>query len=347
MAGVGTEAFSIAFRTDAGIAMGSGHLIRCSALAFAMAARGWRTTLYGTTETLALASTLEGFSTAVPLSPSIALDPRAIDPEHDLIVIDHYGIPDSYAAEARQRVGALLIFRDYLGEYTPCDLLVDQNLGRKATDYADFIEPDCNVLAGSDYVLLRPAFRRVFPGTLLPARGEARNLLVTLGASDPDDATSMLLRELRPIAAPHWRIRVVLGPSYAHGIAITRMARDWPALEIASAPPDLVASMRWADAAITAPGGTCWELCYMGVPFAVANIARAANTNARQLEKCGAAIDLGAVQTMKGGVLRDALVMLMGPCEARQAMADRASSLVDGLGVDRVCHQIERRLCGR
>lgn len=341
---MGAKLLDVAFRVDAGAAMGGGHLARCSALASVMRDHGWRTTLYGSTETIALAAGEEDFADAIRLAPAACGDPDAVGSHHDLIVIDHYGLDVTFESAAREKIGAALVLSDHANRLHVCDVLVDQNLGREAADYADFLDPGCAVLAGSNYVLLRPVYRhfkRIEPPQV---RMQAQNLLVTFGASDPNNATGVVLEQLRMQASPKWKIRVILGPSYGHADAVAQMARDWPALEMVRAPDDLLSSMRWADAAISAAGGTCWELCYMAIPFAVATLGTSSNTNARRLQDEGAAIDLGGTGSIGEG-LAGALKILMGEAARRQSMANHGFSLIDGRGAARVCDEIEKEIC--
>jgi len=337
----------VAFRVDAGAELGAGHLARCAALATAMAGRGWRTTLYGTRETIALAAKLEGFAATMTVETAAAADPAAIDGLHDVAVVDHYGLDAGYEAALRKRIGCVVALCDFPDRRHAVDLVVDQNLARRAEDYAAFVDSRCVVMAGSNYVLLQSVYRRFERTGARRVRDTAKNLLVTFGASDPEDATAAAFAQLCRTARPEWRIRLILGPAYARADALHAMARGRPAVEIVRAPPDLLSAMRWADAAITAAGGTCWELCYMAVPFAVATLGKTPNTNARRLQELGAAVDLGGSEALRNGSLDGVLGVLMGPPEARQAMATRGHALIDGRGVDRICDWIEKRLCAR
>lgn len=309
-----------------------------------MLERGWRTTLYGTAETVKLAAHDRQFSRSIVLEPADVRRAGALGIGHTLVVIDHYDLDAQYEMQSRHRAGAVLSFSDHPSRSHACDLLLDQNLGRAVADYAGLVEAGCTVLTGSEYVLLRPIYRRFDRLGASRVRETARNLVVTFGASDPDDVTGRVLRHLRG-APPQWRIRVVLGPSYAHTAAIERLASDWPALQVVYAPRDLVDLMQWADAALTAAGGTCWELCYMALPFAVVAFGATPNTNAQRLAECNAAIDLGTAEAITESKLMNALNALMGAAAERRAMAAAASALIDGRGAHRVCDIIKRRQC--
>lgn len=330
----------IAFRLEAGAEIGSGHLSRCAALASAMRQRGWTTHLYGSAETLRMAERAEGFSTCTAVGPSEALPER-----HDVLVVDHYGLGADYEDNARRAAGAVLVISDGPGRPHASDILVDQNIGRAPRDYDGLVPDGCVVLTGADYVMLGGTYRATGRPEGPALRAPARNLLVTFGGSDPQDATGKVLTMLKAIAPPRWHIRVVLGPSYRHAAAIMEMTRTWPALEVERAPKDLLASIRWADAAISAAGGTLWELCFLGVPFAALNIGSVPNTNAQRLEDMGAAISLGDLAALKPERLAGAVSMIMEDGDRRTSMATSAFRLIDGRGAERICDAIERHLC--
>jgi UDP-2,4-diacetamido-2,4,6-trideoxy-beta-L-altropyranose hydrolase len=310
-----------------------------------MQERNWQTCLYGSTETNRLAEKVEGFSSRKDIDGAAGNRGAVEFLRHDLLVVDHYELDAAFETRARRQVGAILVISDWPDRSHVCEVLLDQNLGRSDSDYRAVTPPTCAILTGPDYALLRPRYRKFSRPPAPGLREPARNLLVTFGGSDPKDATGTILQMLKSIASPRWRIRVVLGPSYRHNSTITDLARDWPALEVERAPNDLLASMQWADAAITAAGGTMWELCFSGVPFAALNTGTIPNSNAQRLHEREASIDLGTLATLKRENLVAALQMIMDDSGKRRTLADNAFHLVDGRGAERVCASIEKHLC--
>jgi len=335
----------VGFRVDAGAAIGGGHLARCAALAAAMVERNWRTCLYGTTETNRLAENIEGFSVRKCLDGAAAIDAQALPGKHDLLVVDHYGLDAEYETRAHEHVQSVLVISDRPASRHACEMLLDQNLDRVAAEYRGLTPADCAILVGPDYVLLRPVYSESRRASAPKLRAPALNLLVSFGGSDPQNATGLILRMLKNIARPQWRIRVVLGPSFVHHDAITKLAQNWQALEIERSPGDLFACMHWADAAISASGGTMWELCFMGLPFAVLVAGAIPNGSAQRLQKHEAAIDLGTLSTVTPESLSGALRAIMDDQKRRHALATNAFRLIDGRGAERVCDAIEKRLC--
>jgi len=110
-----------------------------------------------------------------------------------------------------------------------------------------------------------------------------------------------------------------------HGLRIT-VRRD------VSNMAELMAS---ADVAVSASGSTCWELCLLGLPALLLDVAPNQTELARELDRSGCAIHLGdhriSVEKIAGEMRR-----LLSSFELRRSMSHKASQLVDGDGAKRV-----------
>jgi UDP-2,4-diacetamido-2,4,6-trideoxy-beta-L-altropyranose hydrolase len=94
-----------------------------------------------------------------------------------------------------------------------CDLLLDQNLGRAAIDYAKLVPEHCTVLAGPQFALLRPEFAALREYSLQRRETPAlRHLLITMGGVDQPNATGQVLEALKTCPLPDdCKITVVMG----------------------------------------------------------------------------------------------------------------------------------------
>jgi spore coat polysaccharide biosynthesis predicted glycosyltransferase SpsG len=96
--------------------------------------------------------------------------------------------------------------------------------------------------------------------------------------------------------------------------------------------------MEWADAAISAAGGTAMELCCVGVPAVVIAIADNQQPVAAALAERGLAKSVGdhasASPDAIAAALRDVLA-------AGAEMSARQRAAVDGRGKDRVVEAVE------
>jgi RimJ/RimL family protein N-acetyltransferase len=93
----------------------------------------------------------------------------------------------------------------------------------------------------------------------------------------------------------------------------------------------------WANVAVCAAGGTCWELIAAGVPIVAVVVADNQAANARELEERGLALIVDPSQ------IADALQTLTGDSELRRQMIERGATLFDGRGAERVVAKLRER----
>jgi RimJ/RimL family protein N-acetyltransferase len=94
--------------------------------------------------------------------------------------------------------------------------------------------------------------------------------------------------------------------------------------------------MAWADVAISAAGTTCWEMCLMGLPALLVDLAENQTRVARELDRRGCAIHLGGSHDFSAEKIVEQGGRLLRSQEDRQAMSLRCRELVDEKGARRV-----------
>ena len=224
-----------------------------------------------------------------------------------------------------------------------CDLLLDQTFGRDAADYRPLVPADCRLLCGSQYALLRPEFAALRPYSLQRrARPALRELLITMGGVDKDNATSQVLQALRTCPLPaECRITVVMGATAPWLGEVRTQAQGMPwQTGVLAGVSDMAQLMADSDLAIGAAGATSWERCCLGVPTIMLVLADNQRKVAQGLEQSGGAklINLGQrAKTQLGELLRP---LIDDPAQLLN-MSDCAASVVDGSGVDAVMRQME------
>lgn len=365
MAPATTAADTLVLRADAGDRTGTGHAMRCLALAEA-----WRGT--GREAVLAAARLPPGLrdryeASGVPVH-DLDVDPGSPDDAKataDLartaasdggpVAVDGYHLDAAYV-EALVEAGCRVLRIDDLGEPPgPADVLLNQNLHADASMYPGF---DGELLLGPHYALLRSEFRRARGAA--PAAGDgagagadraddlsgsggsggtdnAVRVLVTLGGSDPDRVTERAVEALGRLDDPRLRVRVVCGPDYPDPDGLADRVADLPAdarleRDVAS----MADPMAWADVAVSGAGSTVWELLHMGVPPVMLTLADNQRPIAAAVAEAGAGVDAGWGPDADPADVAEVLRELLDDGDRRRAMADRGRGLVDGYGADRV-----------
>jgi UDP-2,4-diacetamido-2,4,6-trideoxy-beta-L-altropyranose hydrolase len=324
--------------------MGTGHVMRCLALAQGWQDAGGRAAFVQAESASTLEERIRSFRMEViPLTaqPGSEQDARqtadlACQVGASWIVLDGYHFDANYQrllVDTGQRV--LTIDDHGHAESYPANVVLNQNLHACATLYP-CKGPQTRLLLGTRYVLLRREFSG-WRGRPEVAREAARRVLVTLGGSDPENVTLRVIGALEEVTVPNLEVAVVAGAANPHLPALRRaIDASTRRVELLLDVADMPALMAAADVALAAAGTTSWELAFMGVPSILLVLADNQAAGADGLARAGAALSLGPAAGLDLRDLVGALEALLRNREHRRAMADRARSLVDGRGTERV-----------
>jgi len=330
-------------RADASSTIGTGHVMRCLALAQAWREDGGRVLLISSGITPPLAARYSAEETEIvswsdverPSKDAAMTAAVAKEREAACLVFDGYHFGPE-AQRAARDAGVRTLFIDdfgHAGAYE-ADLVLDQNACPWAEVYARR-DPRSELLLGERFILLRREFRR-WAGRRPPFSSSADRVLVTMGGADSSGATLRAVRALRQCRAPI-QVRAVVGGNCPDAEALAREAREaGSAIRVEHDLTDMSEPIAWAHAALAAGGTTCWELAFMGVPFAAVSLAKNQVPVARCLVDKGIAEDLGWHENVSEDVLAGAVERLLGPASRREEMSRRGKALVDGHGVWRV-----------
>ena len=330
-------------RADASPKIGAGHVMRCLALS-----KAWQ--FSGGDVTFACAEVLptvqerlqrEGFYlVAIEGEPGSEQDAQrtcelAKQLPAEWVVVDGYRFAPDYYRKLRGRgLKSLAIDDDGRFDEYVSDAVLNQNASAEQAMYGNR-QPCTKLLLGSSFVLLRPEFARASREREIPR--VARRLLITMGGSDPENVTLKAIEALTEISGEKLEIRVVLGSGYCHAAELRRLVWNSKAsICFEEDPPDMVPLMAWADLAISAAGGTCWELAYMGVPAVVIAISGDQCGIADAAATRGVAHSLGSHVHVCTSEIIDVVHQLMIDQQRRSDMSIAGKRLIDGLGPKRV-----------
>lgn len=98
--------------------------------------------------------------------------------------------------------------------------------------------------------------------------------------------------------------------------------------------------MAAADLAIGGGGSASWERCCLGLPALLVALADNQINIAKALDLFGAGIYVGTLKTASVTIMRSAIVSLISTQDQLKVLSKKAYSLVDGLGVARVCQEL-------
>ena len=317
------------FRADAAPEVGGGHIIRCLALAAALADRGWGCHFLVARGTVATVPALAQAGHSVHEGE----DAWAAAPETaDLLVVDHYRLGEAWESGWRGRVCRILAIDDLADRRHDCDFLLDPTAGRAAADYAALVPADCRLLLGPRYVPLRREFAQHRRAALARRDGGPVNrLLIAPGATDPTDLASVLndAAETLPAVA----IDIAIGGAAPHLPRLRERAARSPRLHLHIDTTDMAGLMAVADLCLGAGGSTSGERCCLGLPTLLAVVADNQEGVARGLVAAGA---VEIVAENDRARLTAALYRLTADGPRRRAMSQAGAAVCDGEGARRV-----------
>ena len=318
------------FRLDADSQIGTGHLMRCLAIADALRAQGGRCAfacrpLPPTLRPKLLAYPVRELDHDAAFWPLLtALTPR-------WVIVDHYGLDAEFEGRVRRHGSKLLVLDDLADRRHDADLLLDQGPLRSEADYRPLLNADCRLLLGADYALLRPEFvaRRKSASTPF------RRGFISFGGADPAHACLLTLQAL---TASDWWSRcewtLLAGAANPDWETLQQWLARHPARVSLLRHSDQVADLLAAhDFAIGAAGGMMWERCCVGLPTLSIPIADNQQFNDAVIAHfaLGERLTLAELETPER--LAAALTRLQVQAEAYR---QRGQALVDGQGLTRL-----------
>ena len=281
----------VVFRADASLAMGTGHVMRCLALAQALKdnkvnvefiCRKHKGSLIDKIRSNRLnvheLEVLEEADDKLAHSHWLgATQQQDADDcieilkseKIDWLIVDHYALDEQWQKKLKPYYEKLMVIDDLADRKHQCDILLDQNFGRSLQDYKELVPTSSKLLMGSKYALLRPEFEKYRQYSLNRRKNEKfKKLLVNMGGTDTDNITGKVIERLQIAKLPKdVEITIVMGKTAPHLSNIITSVNKLPyGSEVKVDVDNMAELMANADIAIGASGATTWERCCLGLP---------------------------------------------------------------------------------
>ena len=353
----------IAFRVDATLESGIGHFMRCLTLANALKARGASTHFVCRHLPEAMRSLLESkghgltklsgnsdvgdhddlahayFLGTNQLHDAVETAAAFNHETQDWLVVDHYALDHRWESVLRRSAEYILVIDDLADRVHNCDLLLDQNYYRDMdTRYSGKVPPDCRVLLGPRYALLRDEFHQLRQH-VGPRTGSPKRLLIFFGGVDADNFTTKAIEALAGAGVEGLRVDVVIGAQHAYRVEIDLLCKQYQ-YELHVQVDKIGQLMAAADLAIGAGGSATWERCCLGLPTV------AFCTASNQIKQLADAAFEGLLYSpvLSGDIacaVRRHFIALSENSYLRESISSRGMLFVDGNGVVRIISKME------
>jgi UDP-2,4-diacetamido-2,4,6-trideoxy-beta-L-altropyranose hydrolase len=358
------ERFYVAFRVDASSAIGTGHLMRCIALAQELSSRGGcihfvcrslatqlQTLLdeYGFgyssigTDEDPPPSGIERVTHADWLGTTQQIDAQQTvsvlaERRWDWLVVDHYALDIQWESALRTVATRIAVIDDLADRRHDCDLLLDQNFNDEGNDrYAGLVPKGCLLRIGPRFALLRDDFRKLRANVKVRC-GNVSRVLVFFGGVDSHNKTGFVIEALEQLQQPQLAVDVVVGSQHPQ-LEMVRQRCAMNGFFCHVQTKKMANLMAVADLAIGAGGIALWERCCLGLPAMVLSTADNQNKQVHDAALRGVVYAPSSMGWDGEGFLRSLQGLLQNP-SLLQFMSRQSMSHVDGLGLSRIVNDM-------
>jgi len=342
---------TLCIRVDYGRMIGLGHLMRCLGIAQAYQEKGHEINFISSIEckNVSIEKRLRkermGFTylQAKPASLDDAQKTATYVKDDEWLVLDGYHFNRKYQRAIEGRVKQMLLVDDF-GQWKRygAHMILNQNIFGKKKWYTR-TSKNSQLLLGLEYIVLRKEFWK-YVGHKRSISSRADKILVMMGGSDPHNATLKVIQAMQWVNVPGLQVRVVVGavnPFYQDLQKATKEgAQDIKLIRNTDNVPQLMA---WADLCISAGGGTCWEMAFMGLPSVMIATAPDQGMHSQKLQQKGSVIYLGKNTNVTREQISSVVISLLTDARKRKKMSQIGQKLIDGKGAFRVAEHMIRK----
>jgi len=339
---------TLIFCVDSYSSIGTGHFMRCFALAQHWKEKGGNVVFITYCENDFLVEKLKREKFNINLLSSPYPNYKDLDYIKDIflfynnawVILDGYQYDEKYQKFVKEIGKRFLVIDDMAHlDYYYADIVLNQNLHASDLNY------NCNryteLLCGTKYVILRKEFMK-WRGFKRKIPKVIKRLLIIMGGVDRQNFTEKVIRLLNRIEIPEMEIIVVVGPLNKNYSRIKRNISEGKLkVKVIRDVLDISKLMIWADIAISSGGTTVWEAAFMGLPTIVGRTTLAEDYLVNGINKYKLFLDIGWFENCTEEVLYKKINMIMNNRDLYIRMSRLAQQLVDGYGVDRIIEKIQ------
>ncbi|MFC1673133.1 PseG/SpsG family protein [Pseudomonadota bacterium] len=248
-------------------------------------------------------------------------------PEDGPILLDSYCVTSDHLHTLKSKGYRVALFDDGMRlSIYDADVVIDSAPGAEALPYAG--AEHTQFLLGANYFPLRDEFRNI---PLQVGDKGTPTVVVTFGASDPDDVTAMAVRALGQTSGV--RLIVVLGPGYRGGVSEGDISESH---SVARNVKNMAKVFADASVVLCGGGGTALEAAAMGKAVAIIILSPDQRPIADCLDQVGAAQIVGDFNAVEDNNISNAVMSLIENPQRRCAMSVVGRQMIDGHGAERI-----------
>jgi len=328
----------VVIRADGSNGRGYGHVVRCTALAQALKAKGAEP-VFVMKEEQGMEFVKDKFTAIKIKGASLEKDlvqTKEIVQETNAVAVvtDSYDFDEKYLAGLSTGNMKVVTVDDLnkLKEY-PVAIVVNQNIYAKEMNYSF----GGRTLLGTEYAMIRKDF--------LETKGEAGGntvpkVLVSAGGSDFNNVAAKAARAFAGMPEKFEPV-FVLGKKTEEKKAIYEALHGWGnSFRVEEWVEDMPLLMKSCDFALSAAGTSIYELAFCGTPTLTAVQADNQEGIAEGMEEAGFSLNLGRAEEITEEGIQKYVKKMLKDKDMVLKMAENGRQLVDGAGAQRVAKAI-------
>lgn len=339
---------TLIFRVDSYSSIGTGHLMRCFALAQHWKEKGGNAVFITYCESDFLINKLKRERFNINLLSSPYPDPKDLDYTKDIyffykdawVILDGYQFDTKHQKFIKDSGKKLLVIDDIAHlDYYYADIILNQNL--HASDLNYNCDKYTELLRGTKYLILRKEFMK-WRGLKRKIPVIVKRVLILMGGADKQNFTEKIIRLLERMEIPEIEIIAVIGPSNQNYRRMKKyISKSKLKLKVIRNVSNISKLMIWADIAISSGGTTVWEVAFMGLPSIVGRTALPEDYLINGINKYGLFLDIGWFKDCTEEILYKNINMIINDRDSYIRMSKLAQQLVDGYGADRIIEKMQ------
>ena len=332
-------------RVDGNSEIGTGHVMRCLAIADAVRKSGGDCTFVTADTHMIPLIEDQGFFAVCLDSTWDDLDKEtkkmnALIVEQNIkkLLVDSYFVTPAYLQRLHELTQTIYI--DDLNAFRyPCDILINYNVYADSFNYPTQY-PDTKLLLGCRYAPLREEFQNL-PKRV--PREEVQSILITVGGTDAHNIAVKLVKKAKSNPkTSHFDYHIVAGRFNPHNDELNQLKYEHDGVFIHRNVQSMSKLMLDCDIAVSAGGSTLYELCACGTPtvvFALADNQLDATTSFGERYMINAG-DIRKNEESCLSKILDGITRMAYDTTFRYDYSRKSQELVDGNGATRIANAL-------
>ena len=318
----------VVFRADASVKWGTGHVMRCLALAEELQRHGMQVHFTCMEQPGHLIKMIK--AQGYPCDTVGLVD--AIPPvQGDWLIVDHYQLDFAWEVAMRKKFRHIMVIDDLANRKHDCDILLDQNdYLQDETRYGPLVPPHCISFLGPSYALFRREFIQAKKRSVAREKEKVQRILLSFGGTDPAGMTWTFLQwwsQSEFAQNSEMELTIVIGQYCVNREKIEQYCRANEKVTLHIQTTKMAQLLCEADIAIGAGGVSLWERCYLGVPSITVVVAENQKMIAEKAANDGLTLLAGTAQQDKLERLEALLTQLIEDAALRRQMKETMQAL--------------------